>query len=139
MTKKIQIINGPNLNLLGTRQPEIYGKSTLNDIEQNCVSIANKNNLDLNFVQSNHEGELVDIIQRAEEKFDGIIINPGAFGHTSVALLDALNNYKGPVLEVHISNIHKREEFRHKSFVSCLLYTSPSPRDRTRSRMPSSA
>ena len=118
MTKKIQIINGPNLNLLGTRQPEIYGKSTLNDIEQNCVSIANKNNLDLNFVQSNHEGELVDIIQRAEEKFDGIIINPGAFGHTSVALLDALNNYKGPVLEVHISNIHKREEFRRKSFVS---------------------
>ena len=118
MTKQIQIINGPNLNLLGTRQPEIYGKSTLNDIEQNCVSIAIKNNLDLNFVQSNHEGELVDIIQRAEEKFDGIIINPGAFGHTSVALLDALNNYKGPVLEVHISNIHKREEFRHKSFVS---------------------
>ena len=118
MTKKIQIINGPNLNLLGTRQPEIYGKSTLNDIEQNCVSIANKNNLDLNFVQSNHEGELVDIIQRAEKKFDGIIINPGAFSHTSVALLDALNNYKGPVLEVHISNIHKREEFRHKSFVS---------------------
>ena len=88
------------------------------DIENSCGSIAKNNNLDLEFFQSNHEGELVEKIQNAEEGFDGIIINPGAFSHTSVAILDALNNYKGVVLEVHISNIHKREEFRHKSFVS---------------------
>jgi 3-dehydroquinate dehydratase-2 len=118
MRKKIQIINGPNLNLLGTRQPEIYGKATLKDIEKGCSFIAKNNDLDLDFFQSNHEGELVEIIQKAEEIFDGIIINPGAFSHTSVAMLDALNNYKGQVLEVHISNIHKREEFRRKSFVS---------------------
>ena len=93
MRKKIQIINGPNLNLLGTRQPEIYGKATLKDIEKGCSFIAKNNYLDLDFFQSNHEGELVEIIQKAEEIFDGIIINPGAFSHTSVAMLDALNNY----------------------------------------------
>ena len=118
MKKKIQIINGPNLNLLGTRQPDIYGQATLKDIEKTCNSIANSNNFNVEFFQSNHEGELVEIIQEAEGNFDGIIINPGAFSHTSVAILDALNNYKGIVLEVHISNIHKREEFRRKSFVS---------------------
>ena len=118
MRKRIQIINGPNLNLLGTRQPEIYGETTLKDLEKSCVFISKENNLDIEFFQSNHEGELVEIIQKAETKFDGLIINPGAFSHTSVAILDALNNYKGMVLEVHISNIHKREEFRRKSFVS---------------------
>ena len=118
MRKRIQIINGPNLNLLGTRQPEIYGETTLKDVEKSCVFISKENNLDIEFFQSNHEGELVEIIQKAETKFDGLIINPGAFSHTSVAILDALNNYKGMVLEVHISNIHKREEFRRKSFVS---------------------
>ena len=118
MRKRIQIINGPNLNLLGTRQPEIYGETTLKDIEKSCVFISKEKNLDIEFFQSNHEGELVEIIQKAETKFDGLIINPGAFSHTSVAILDALNNYNGMVLEVHISNIHKREEFRRKSFVS---------------------
>jgi len=113
MTKKVYIINGPNLNLLGARQPEIYGNTTLKDIEETCISISKTLNIDLEFLQSNHEGEIIEIIQGARGKAGGIIINPGAFSHTSVAILDALNVYEG-----HISNIHKREEFRHKSFVS---------------------
>ena len=116
MTKKVYIINGPNLNLLGARQPEIYGNTTLKDIEETCISISKTLNIDLEFLQSNHEGEIIEIIQGARGKAGGIIINPGAFSHTSVAILDALNVYEGLVLEVHISNIHKREEFRHKSF-----------------------
>ena len=118
MTKKVYIINGPNLNLLGARQPEIYGNTTLKDIEETCISISKTLNIDLEFLQSNHEGEIIEIIQGARGKAGGIIINQGAFSHTSVAILDALNVYEGLVLEVHISNIHKREEFRHKSFVS---------------------
>ncbi len=118
MTKKVYIINGPNLNLLGARQPEIYGNTTLKDIEETCISISKTLNIDLEFLQSNHEGEIIEIIQGARGKAGGIIINPGAFSHTSVAILDALNVYEGLVLEVHISNIHKREEFRQKSFVS---------------------
>ena len=118
MNKKVYMINGPNLNLLGTRQPEIYGHTTLENSEETCVSISKTLNIDLELSQSNHEGELIEIIQSARDKVEGIIINPGAFSHTSVAILDALNVYEGLVLEVHISNIHKREDFRHKSFVS---------------------
>ena len=118
MNKKVYMINGPNLNLLGTRQPEIYGHTTLKNIEETCVSISKTLNIDLELSQSNHEGELIEIIQSARDKVEGIIINPGAFSHTSVVILDALNVYEGLVLEVHISNIHKREDFRHKSFVS---------------------
>ena len=118
MNKKVYMINGPNLNLLGTRQPEIYGHTTLKNIEETCVSISKTLNIDLELSQSNPEGELIEIIQSARDKVEGIIINPGAFSHTSVAILDALNIYEGLVLEVHISNIHKREDFRHKSFVS---------------------
>ncbi|MDE2647085.1 MAG: type II 3-dehydroquinate dehydratase [Paracoccaceae bacterium] len=118
MINLVHIINGPNLNLLGTRQPEIYGNTTLNDVEARCSNLAKNFSLNLKFSQSNHEGEIVDTIQNANGLVAGIIINPGAFSHTSVAILDALNVFEGVVLEVHISNIHRREEFRHKSYVS---------------------
>lgn len=118
MAKQILILNGPNLNLLGTRQPEVYGSTTLADVERDCAALAEALGLDVRFAQSNHEGELVDLIQEARQSANGIIINPAAYSHTSVAILDALNMFDGPVLEVHISNIHKREEFRHHSFVS---------------------
>ena len=112
---KILILNGPNLNLLGQRQPEIYGAQTLGDVADMCRAAVEA---DLRFEQSNHEGTLVDLIQEARGWADGIVINPGAYSHTSVAILDALNAFDGPVIEVHISNIHKREPFRHHSFVS---------------------
>ena len=118
MTKPIYILNGPNLNLLGQRQPEIYGSETLGDVALACTTLAEELHLTLRFHQSNHEGVLVDWIQEARLQGAGIIINPGAYSHTSVAILDALNTFDGPVLEVHISNIHKREAFRHHSFVS---------------------
>jgi 3-dehydroquinate dehydratase-2 len=118
MSKPILILNGPNLNLLGTRQPEVYGHETLSDVEQACQRLAAEMGLEVAFAQSNHEGALVDLIQNARETAAGIIINPAAYSHTSVAILDALNMFDGPVLEVHISNIHKREAFRHHSFVS---------------------
>lgn len=118
MTKKILLLNGPNLNLLGKRQPEIYGHETLEDVAAACTEIANGHDLSLEARQSNHEGELVDWIHDARKAFDAIIVNPGAYSHTSIAILDALNAYDGPVLEVHISNIHKREAFRHHSYVS---------------------
>jgi 3-dehydroquinate dehydratase II len=118
MTKSVLILNGPNLNLLGTRQPEIYGKSTLADVETDCQKLAKTLGLSVRFQQSNAEHELIGWIQDARKDTNAIIINPGAFSHTSVALLDALNNFDGPVMEVHISNIHKRESFRHHSYVS---------------------
>lgn len=118
MTKLITVLNGPNLNLLGKRQPEIYGHETLADVEAALAGLAGQLGLTLAAHQSNHEGALVDLIQGARGISAGIIINPGAYSHTSVAILDALHSFEGPVLEVHISNIHKREAFRHHSFVS---------------------
>ncbi|GIT93046.1 3-dehydroquinate dehydratase 2 [Jannaschia pagri] len=112
---KILILNGPNLNLLGQREPHIYGADTLADVEAQARAL---DLADLTFQQSNHEGQLVDWIQAARGTQDGIIINPGAYSHTSVAILDALSAFEGPVVEVHISNIHKREAFRHHSYVS---------------------
>ena len=114
----IHILNGPNLNLLGQRQPEIYGHTTLADVEAACVALGRDLGLEIRFFQSNHEGVIVDTIQAARHEAAGIIINPGALTHTSVAILDALNAFDGPVIEVHISNIHKREAFRHRSYVS---------------------
>lgn len=114
----IFILNGPNLNLLGQRQPEIYGRETLADVERDCAALAGTLGLATRFLQSNHEGQLVDWIQEARTAASGIVINPGAYSHTSVAILDALNAFDGPVIEVHISNIHKREAFRHHSYVS---------------------
>lgn len=118
LPKPIYILNGPNLNLLGQRQPEIYGKQTLEDVGDALAALAEDLGLSIRFHQSNHEGALVDWIQEARSLASGIVINPGAYSHTSVAILDALNAFDGPVLEVHISNIHKREAFRHHSFVS---------------------
>lgn len=118
MSKTIYVLNGPNLNLLGKRQPEIYGHETLADVEARMREKAQRLGLEIAFFQSNHEGEIVDRIHEAREKAAGIIINPAAYTHTSVAILDALNAFEQPVIEVHISNIHKREAFRHHSYVS---------------------
>jgi 3-dehydroquinate dehydratase II len=118
LPKPVYILNGPNLNLLGLRQPEIYGRETLDDVAEACGAVAEDLGLTIRFLQSNHEGQLVDWIHEARDKAAGIIINPAAYTHTSVAILDALNAYEGPVLEVHISNVHKREAFRHHSYVS---------------------
>lgn len=118
MQPKILILNGPNLNLLGTRQPEIYGHTTLQDVHANCTALGQDLGLEVDFRQSNHEGELIDWIQQARGTCAAIIINPAAYSHTSVGILDALTMFEGPVLEVHISNIHQRESFRHHSFVS---------------------
>ncbi|GGX54767.1 3-dehydroquinate dehydratase [Streptomyces minutiscleroticus] len=115
----IMILNGPNLNLLGARQPEIYGSETLADVEALCRKTADAHGATVDFRQSNHEGVLVDWIHEARLNHCGVVINPGAYSHTSVAILDALNTCDGlPVVEVHISNIHKREAFRHHSYVS---------------------
>ncbi|WP_330647252.1 type II 3-dehydroquinate dehydratase (plasmid) [Thioclava litoralis] len=118
MAKLIYILNGPNLNLLGKRQPEIYGTDTLADIEIRCRQLAQAQGAEIALFQSNHEGEIVETIHEAREKAAAVIINPAAYSHTSVAILDALNAYEGKVVEVHISNIHKRESFRHHSYVS---------------------
>jgi 3-dehydroquinate dehydratase-2 len=118
VSKPVYILNGPNLNLVGQRQPEIYGGETLADVVQACTDLAGSLGLTVKPLQSNHEGQLVDWIQEARLNGSAIILNPGAYSHTSVAILDALNTFDGPVIEVHISNIHKREAFRHHSFVS---------------------
>ncbi len=118
MPKPVYILNGPNLNLLGQREPEIYGRDTLDDVAEACGALADDLGLTIKFHQSNHEGALVDIIQDARSKAAAIIINPGAYSHTSIAIPDALAAFSGPIIEVHISNIHKREAFRHHSFVS---------------------
>ncbi len=112
------ILNGPNLNLLGVREPSIYGRDTLGDIEERCTARAAALGLEIDFRQTNHEGQLVDWIQEARESADGIILNAGALTHTSVALLDALSAADLPVIEVHLSNIFRRESFRHHSYVS---------------------
>lgn len=118
MPKPVYVLNGPNLNLLGQRQPEVYGRETLADVEAACGRLAGELGLEIRFRQSNHEGVLIDWIHEARVEASGIVINPGAFTHTSIAILDALNAFDGPVLEVHISNVHKRESFRHHSYVS---------------------
>ncbi len=117
MSRLIYVLNGPNLNLLGKRQPEIYGRETLADAEANCRAILPLG-FELTFRQSNHEGQIVDWIHEARGAACGIVINPAAYTHTSVAILDALHTFEGPVIEVHISNVHRRESFRHHSYVS---------------------
>lgn len=118
MTKPVFIINGPNLNLLGTREPHIYGSTTLPEVHRMCEERARQLGLSVDCRQSNHEGEIVTWIHEAIHGASGIIINPAAYTHTSVAILDALQNVKAPIIELHISNPHKREEFRHRSFVT---------------------
>ncbi len=118
MSRTVYILNGPNLNLLGKRQPHIYGHRTLADVERDCRALAADLALDIRFHQSNREYEIIDWIHEAREIAGGIVMNPAAFTHTSVAILDALNTFEGVVIEVHISNVHRREEFRHHSFVS---------------------
>lgn len=118
MSNVIYVLNGPNLNLLGKRQPEIYGSETLDDVQAKLITKASALNLEIEFFQSNYEGVLVEKIHEAREHAAGIIINPAAYTHTSVAILDALHTFEGPVVEVHISNVHKRESFRHHSYVS---------------------
>lgn len=114
----ILVLNGPNLNLLGKRQPEIYGKETLDDVEADCVHHATKLGLSVDFRQSNAEHELIEWIHEARERVAGIVINPAGYSHTSVALMDALAACPCPIIEVHISNIHRREAFRHHSYIS---------------------
>ncbi|MBN7786724.1 type II 3-dehydroquinate dehydratase [Ponticoccus gilvus] len=114
----ILILNGPNLNLLGTRQPEIYGHTTLSDVEEMCRSHGKSRGIDIACAQSNHEGALVTAIQEARGTHDGIVLNAGAYTHTSIALMDAIKGTEAKVVELHLSNVHAREEFRHRSFIS---------------------
>ena len=116
----ILVLNGPNLNLLGVREPETYGRETLADIEESCLERAAALNLAVDFRQSNHEGQLVEWIQEARESADGVIINAGAYTHTSIAILDALRASELPIVEVHLSNIFSREPYRHHSYVSAV-------------------
>ena len=115
---KIYVLNGPNLNLLGDREPDIYGNVSLKDIEKSLISYGKANNSEIYFKQTNHEGELIEFVHESSKKANAIIINPAGYSHTSVALLDALLTVKIPIIEVHISNIFKREDFRHNSYVS---------------------
>ena len=121
MNNKIIIINGPNLNLLGEREQSQYGSITYTELKQNCINESKKLGLNIEFAQSNIEGEIVNLIQNSIKKFDGIIINAAAFTHTSVAIRDALSIFKKPIIELHISNIYKREEFRQKSLISDIV------------------
>ena len=116
--KKILILNGPNLNLLGNRETDVYGEKSLNDIKQSCEEKCNLLKLSCDFIQNNNEGELINSIQSVENGFEGLIINPAAFTHTSVAILDALRAISKPKIEIHLSNIYTREEFRKKSITS---------------------
>ena len=118
MSRLVYVLNGPNLNLLGKRQPAIYGHETLADVESECRRVAGEHGLDIRFHQSNREYEIIDWIHEARETAGGIVINPAAFTHTSVAILDALKTCDFPIIEVHISNVHQREAFRHHSYVS---------------------
>ncbi len=117
---KLLLLNGPNLNLLGTREPEKYGNTTLKDIEEHLKELAQKNNVELDCYQSNHEGDIVDKIQQAKGNFDGIILNAGGYTHTSVAIRDAISGVQVPTVEIHLTNIHAREEFRHNSLISAV-------------------
>ena len=121
MNNKIIIINGPNINLLGEREQSQYGSITFDKLKENCLDKSKNLGLTVEFAQSNIEGELVNIIQDARKKFDGIIINAAAFTHTSVAIRDALDIFKKPIIEIHMSNIYKREEFRKKSLISDIV------------------
>jgi 3-dehydroquinate dehydratase-2 len=118
MAKKIAVINGPNLNLLGTREPEIYGSITLGQIVKNLEKIAAESGYSIEHLQSNNEGELVDAVQKAGTECSGILINAGAYTHTSIALHDAIRGQKQPAIEVHLSNVYRRESFRHHSYIS---------------------
>lgn len=118
MTRSILILNGPNLNLLGTRQPEVYGPTTLTDIEALCHARAEALGIALTFHQTNHEGEMIDLIHSAKGTHAGIVLNAGAYTHTSIALMDAISSTMMPVIELHLSNIHAREEYRHKSYIA---------------------
>ena len=118
MTNKIIIINGPNLNLLGEREQSQYGSDTFEQLKEKCLTKSKEIGLEVNFTQSNLEGEIVNIIQEARKEYTGMIINAAGFTHTSVAIRDALSLFKKPIIELHISNIYKREEFRHKSLIS---------------------
>ena len=118
MTNRILIINGPNLNLLGEREQSQYGSVTFDEVKEKCLKKSKELNINLDFIQSNIEGEIVTIIQDARKKYDGMIINAAGFTHTSVSIRDALDVFKKPIIELHISNIYKREEFRHKSMIS---------------------
>ena len=115
---KILVLNGPNLNLLGKREPEKYGNTTLKDIQTSLEIFANKNNFEIEFYQSNHEGDIIDKIQQSENIFDGIVLNAGGYTHTSVSIRDAIASVNVPVVEIHLTNIHAREEFRHNSLIS---------------------
>lgn len=121
MAKKILILNGPNLNMLGTREPELYGTDTMADVEERCTNVAKQLGMDVTFYQSNYEGEIITYIQQAKEQFDGLIINPGGYSHTSVAIFDALSLLDIPKIEVHITNIHARESFRQNSIISSVM------------------
>ena len=118
MNNKIVIVNGPNLNLLGQREQSQYGSTTFEELKENCLKKSDEIGIELEFTQSNIEGELVNLIQDSRKKYDGMIINAAGFTHTSVAIRDALDLFKKPIIELHISNIYKREEFRHKSLIS---------------------
>ena len=121
MNNKIIIINGPNLNLLGEREQSQYGSTTFKELEENCIKKSNEIGIELKFTQSNIEGELVSLIQNARNEYDGMIINAAGFTHTSVAIKDSLDLFKKPIIELHISNIYKREEFRQKSLISDIV------------------
>ena len=121
MNNKIIIVNGPNLNLLGEREQSQYGSLTFKELKENCLQKSKEIGIELKFTQSNIEGELVNLIQDARKKYDGMIINAAGFTHTSVAIRDALDLFKKPIIELHISNIYKREEFRHKSLISDIV------------------
>lgn len=112
------VLNGPNLNLLGLRQPEVYGRTTLADVETMCQTHAEQIGVSVEFLQSNHEGALVDAIHSARGRLDGIILNAGAYTHTSLALMDAISSAEVPTIELHLSNVHAREDFRHKSYIA---------------------
>lgn len=114
----VLVLNGPNLNLLGTRQPEVYGRTTLDDLERLCTEEGKRLGLDVTCEQSNHEGALIDLIHEARGIHDGIVLNAGAYTHTSIALMDAIASVELPVVEVHLSNIHARESFRHSSYIA---------------------
>ena len=118
MIKKLYILNGPNLNLLGTREPEKYGNTSLENVKSLCNEKCINNELDLHFFQSNFEGEMIEEIHKANNNACGIIINAGALTHTSIGILDALTMFEGPKIEIHITNVYAREDFRHKSFIS---------------------
>ena len=122
MNNKIIIINGPNLNLLGEREQSQYGSTSFKELKENCIKKSNEIGIELEFAQSNIEGELVNLIQESRKKYDGMIINAAGFTHTSVAIRDALEVFKKPIIELHISNIYKREEFRQKSLISDIAY-----------------